>query len=822
MQAQSILIKGRVIDDDTEEGVPFCDVFFEDTNVGVSTDMDGYYEIETENYGDSLAVSALGYETARKAISSDPEQTINFRLGEAGFELMEVVVLAGENPANAFVRGIIDNKKKNDLNNLPSYKVEEYSKVELDLVNIKKLKDSKVMKPFQFIFDNIDSLSDEKPYLPAYILESISDVYHSKGNGKPKTILQARRVSGVSNATVNEFINSMHEDFSVYDNWIKILEKPFVSPFSDMGLFTYEYYIMDSTFIENQWAYKLKFKPKRKQENTFFGNFWVIDTTYAVQRLDMRMSPDVNINLVNRIIVYQEYGLIDSLWLPEKQKVVIDFSPTKNDNTMGIIGRKTVSYKDYEIDKPEIREAYKEKDPEDYFKIKDLEKDDAFWDGERHEELSENEKKIYQMVDSVKNVPIYRTYVDVINTVFSGYKKFGPVELGPYFGIFSTDPVQGPRVSLGAWTSNDFSKWVRFGGYAAYGFKDKEWKYGADLMWILSKRPRAHIELAYLDDVSLSSESTEDFQSSNLLSGLYRRRVYMKLIRTKEGKAAIEKYWKKGWSNRVTFLHRRMDPYGNLNADGEGFNYGYIPDITDPVTMDTTIATTEVIVKLRYAYKEKWLEGEFFRTSLGSRYPIMELQYAKGIKGILGSRYNYHKLTFGMRGWFTLNPIGWTRYRVKAGKTFGTVPYLLAEVHPGNETYFYDTDAFNGLDKYEFASDTYASLIIDHHFDGFILNRIPGIRKLKWRTVATFRTLWGTMSDENLAANAPNLYDEDANARNTYIGFQVPNRRPYMEAGVGIENIFKLLRVDVMWRLNYLEREDVKPFTFRLGVDFNF
>ncbi|MGB1216320.1 MAG: DUF5686 family protein [Saprospiraceae bacterium] len=821
--SQSIIFKGRVIDDDTQEGVPFCDVYFEEQQIGASTDVDGYYELTTSNYGDSLSVIAMGYDVIKKAISAEPEQTINFRLGASDFMLSEVVITAGENPANIIIRDIIKNKKANRVSNLDSYECESYSKVELDLVNVDGIRGNKLMKPFEFIFENMDSLSDEKPFLPAYILERVSDVYHDKSKGKPKEFIKAQRVSGVENQTVNDFINSMHDNFSVYDNWIEILGKQFVSPFSNQGLFYYEYYMQDSTFIEDQWAYKLKFKPKRKQENTFFGTFWVMDSTFAVQRLDMRMSKDVNINLVSRIIIFQEFDYEEKnkMWLPEKQKIVIDFSPTKKDKTAGIIGRKTLSFKDYKINKPETTTTYQERDLETY-SLEGIEKEDAYWQENRHEKLSANEQLIYEMVDSVKNVPMYRTYVTVFQTLVTGYKTFGPVDVGPYFSTYSYDKIQGHRVRLGARTSNQFSKKIRFGGYGAYGFKDKEFKYGADLIWVTSKRPRSQLELKYVNDVSFSSENTEEFVAGNLLSGIYRRPIYQKLIKTQEGKIAFERYWKKGWSNRLTLLNRRMDPYGGVNENGGGFNFTYIPDMSLPTAVDTIVNTTEVIVKLRYAFKEKFIEGNFARSSLGSKYPIIELQYAQGIKGVFGSKYDYQKLTFGMRGFFYMNPIGWMEYKFKAGKTFGQVPFLLAEVMPGNESYTYDKGAFNGVNKYEFAADAYASLILTHHFDGFFLNRIPLIRKLQWRTVTTFRTFYGSMSDENLAANQINFFDKTLPGKTTYTGFRVPSKYPYMEVGVGIENIFKLLRVDVMWRLNYLDNPDAKKLTFRVGFDFNF
>ncbi len=816
-----VTLTGQVIDEDTKEGVPFCNVYFEGTTIGVSTDVDGFYKLYTDEPLDSLSVSAMGYETLRKPITNASEQVINFKLSSSELTLTEVVVVAGENPANAIVRGIIENKSKNRISNFDTYQCESYTKVELDLDNIdEKLRKSKLFKPFEFIFETIDSTSDERPFLPAYIMESIADVYHSKGEGKPKEILKARKISGVENPTVADFINKVQDDYDVYDNWINILDKPIVSPFSNSGLFYYEYYIMDSVYVSGKLCRKLKFKPKRKQENTFYGHFWVVDSSYAIQRLDMRMSPDVNINLVSRVIIYQEYNLLNNdLWVPKKQKTVLDFRPTKQ--VPGLIGRKTISYKDFRLNQSEIQKFYQEKNPEDV-NIYELAKEKEYWDENRHEKLSKNEAIIYATVDSVKNVPMYKTYVDVIYTLTSGLKKIGPIEIGPYWTLYNNNTVEGHRFKLGAWTNLDFSKKVRFGGYLAYGTKDKRLKSGADFHWNITNFPRSKLIGSYKYDVNFSHANSEDLGEGNLFSGVYRRKIAQKLTLAREAKLSYEKFWKKGWSIRSTFLHQHLDPYGEIDDEGNGFNYKYLPDPEISNVVDTTVTTTELIFKLKYAYKEKVVEGAFYRTSLGSRYPIVELQYAAGIKGLLGGDYNYHKLTFAISHWFDIKPIGWSKYVIKAGKTFNQVPFLLAEVHPGNETYFYGPEVFNGMNRYEFASDTYVSFMYNHNFDGFILNKIPLIRKLKWRTVTNFRAVWGTMSNQNRNANQLNLFDETLDGKKTYTGFVTPSDKPYMEAGVGITNILKILRVDALWRLNYLENPDADKFTFRLGMEFYF
>ena len=309
MMAQPYIIQGKVLDADTREAIPFANVYFEGASIGVATDMDGQYIIQSDTYYDTLTASALGYPALKKAIQKDSIQTINFLLLSSEFTFEEVVVLAGENPANEIVRGIIRNKEQNQLKNFQSYQFEKYTKVELDLENInEKLRSKKVFKPFEFIFERIDSSSDEKPFLPVYLNEMVEDVYYVKKEGTPKEVLQAQRTSGVDDQSIIEFIKRIHEDFSIYDNWIYVLEKPLISPFANAALGYYEYYIIDSAYISDQWSYQLKFKPKRKQENTFQGSFWVADSTFSIQLADMRMSPDVNLNLVSRVIIYQEFS----------------------------------------------------------------------------------------------------------------------------------------------------------------------------------------------------------------------------------------------------------------------------------------------------------------------------------------------------------------------------------------------------------------------------------------------------------------------------------------------------------------------------------
>lgn len=815
---QRYLIKGRVSDADTGEGLPFSNVYFPGTSIGTSTDVDGYYELSVTELMDSLAASAIGFKPLTRALRQAPEQELNFALEASELTLTEIVVIAGENPANAIVKGIIKNKENNRLESLDAYQYESYAKVELDFEKIPEgIRKTKLMEPFEFVFESIDSTSDEKPFLPIYINEALTEVYYSKVAGKTASLVKAQRASGTDNTNFIEFVKKIHAPFSVYDNWINVLDKPFVSPFSDAGLSYYEYYILDSAYISGQWSYKLKFKPRRKQENTFFGDFWVADTTFSVQRLNMRMSPDVNINLVTRIIIFQEFEFSEQHWLPSKQKMIVDFSPSEN--APGMIARRTETLRDFRLNPADIQQNFLKKE-KGIPPPPPLINDEAYWQSVRHEPLTKTESAIYAIVDSIKNVPVYKTYVQVAETVLGGYFTFGKIQVGPYFSVFSNNQVEGSRLRLGIRTSDEFSKNMRLSAYAAYGFKDEKWKYGTEFIWILNRLPWTTIGAARRRDISLNSENSEEFQESNLFTGFLRRDIFLKLINVEETKVYYERYWKNGFSNRVTILHRFMDPYGDM-GDG-GFKYAFLNNpggAADQV--DTTINTTEVVLKMRYAPGETFLGEQFDRVSAGTKKPVLEAQYTLGVNGLFGGNYRYHKLSLSLRHWFNVGPAGWFSYRAKVGTTYGTVPFLLLEVHPGNEALFMSRAVFNTMNRYEFASDTYASLIVEHHFDGFFLNHIPLLRKLKWREVVIFKAVMGGMSANNREANRLNAWSPQSGA-DVYTGFRSPSSKPFLEAGVGIENIFQIIRVDALWRLNYLDNPEASRFTLVFGAYFNF
>lgn len=805
--AQKITFSGRVIEDHTEEPLPFANVYLKGTTIGVTTDLDGYYTLETEKKGDTIVASVVGYENIEKPITQAPQQTVNFRMGRQDVVMDVFVVEAGENPAHKIIRDIIKRKPNHNIKKQESYQFEVYNKLELDMTDISdEFMNRKVFKPFKFIFENIDSVSEEKPYLPMFITETISEFYYTQNPEKEKEVIKASKISGVKNESVTQFLGNMYQDIDIYENQMTVLTKNFISPISDNGLFYYEYYLVDSATIDNKWCYNIKFKGKRIQENVFRGDMWVADTSFSIRRISMQLdAKDVNVNFVKKVSVFQEFKVqSDSIWALTKDKLIIDFISTKD--SPGMIGRKTTTYKDFVFNNSEIKNVVADKEE---LVVEDgvFDKGEDFWLTARHEELSENEKAIYAIVDTIKKVPVVKTYVDIVNLLVSGYKEIGNlnVEIGPYFNLVSKNAVEDWRFRIGLKTNSGFNKRIRLKGYVAYGTKDKAFKYGATAKFLLDRKPWQTLEVNYQDDLDIESNSEEEFGEDNILAGLYRRAVPQKLMRVRNMSVNYGRDWgTQGLSTKLGIARKRYDPYFDFYYFGENGS-------DDP---QTVINTSEVRFNARFAYKEKFVSGKFNRVSLGTTSPILSFTYTAGLKNILQSDFNYHKIEFSMQDWYKIGPLGWTSVILKGGKIFGELPFILLDIAPGNETFFFNTYAFNRMDQYEFISDTYASLFLTHHFEGLIMNKLPLIRRLKLRSVISAKIAVGTLSDENIKANTDptgalsnfntlfNEFDLDA------WELKAPdpiNAKPYVEVGAGIENILKLFRVDAIWRLTYTD-----------------
>ena len=800
--AQKTIVKGKVIDSSTGEVLPFVNIAYLHSTIGTISDNDGHFYLETLHPTDSIVASSLGYELERKHVVKGISQEFVFNLKPISLNIEEVVVKPGENPAFRILRQIYDHKKFNNPEKYTSYQYRSYNKLRLDVNNIdNNFKKQPLFKNFQFAFNYMDtSQVFGKNYLPILISESSTHFYYQKSPRIQKEVINAFKMSGVDNKTVSQFSGKMYQQFNIYDNFMTLFEPGFVSPIADFGKLYYKYYLEDSASIDGNWCYKISFKPKRKMERTFYGYFWVADTSWAIKKIQLRVSPDVNINLLNDMIVVDEYSRInDSVWFLTKEDLLMDFYLT--DKTFGFFGRKSSVYDSILVDQP-IPDRIKNLNTDTYVNDQHLDRNESYWDKERKEELTPEDAKTYQMVDSIQKVPFYKTIYGLANMLVDYYYVVGPVELGPYYTLYSHNPIEGNRFRIGGRTSNNFSTKVLLGGHVAYGLGDQRFKYGLEGQYMFNVNPRRDADITYYHDIRQLGKSNNAFLDDNIMTTLLRRRQNYKLTMVDQFNAYYEHEWFQGFSNTISVQHQTIYPTE------------YIPFTVTDVLGDSvpkeSVTSSEITLSTHFSWHEKFLLGKFERVSLGSYYPAVDFDLTYGPKGVLGSNYEYLKLKLNISDKVEVNPFGYFKYRVTAGKILGTLPYPLLELHPGNETYAYDPYAFNMMNYYEFVSDEYLVLSAEQHFDGFFLDHIPLLRRLGFREVVSGKVLFGSLRPENRTV------------MQFPVGLGTLTNKPYMEGGIGVENILKILRIDATWRFTYRDNPGIQNFGLRATLQFNF
>ncbi len=780
--------------------MPFVSIIGVGTTQGTVSDIDGNYTLSIDGHIDSIKAVYVGYKPTVLKIKQGATQIVN--IGMASDNEMAVVdIHPGENPAITILKQVYKHKDDNDKIKLDAYQYEVYNKLEFDLNNITpKMEKSKVMKPVKFIFDNIDSTNpSEKPHLPLFFSESISDIYFLKNPRCKKEVIKGSKVSGLNDASVAQFTGDMYQDVDIYKNDLLVFGKIFVSPVSDNGQAFYKYYLVDSMTIDGHWCYQIQFKPRRKQELLFVGNVWIADTSFAIKRIEMNITDDANINYVNSFYVIQEFNNTSGAWMMTKERVIGDF--VMADKKEGFYGRKTTSYKDIVVNKPMPNDFYTRTD--NLVVEQGAEnRNDSFWVANRHDTLNKQEKGIYQMVDTVQTLKIYHSWQSVVLTAYTGYYTYGLWDFGPWYKTISGNPIEGTRFRLGGRTSNDFSRWCEFSGYTAYGLRDEKFKYAFGFKTYITKKPRQLTGVFYKNDNEILGLSNNAFTTDNILATIFRSTPFSGFTHVEHYEYWYDLEWFKGFETKLSFVTRNMYPIGAFNYQHELPNGG--------TQNFQRITTSEIQLGNRFAYNEKYVESTFTRVSVGTKYPIVQIQYVEGLKGVFGSNYNYRKASINVDDRLRFGVFGYVNYILEAGKIWGTVPYPLLTIHPGNQTYVYDWSAFNMMKYYEFCSDKYAQATIIYHLDGFFLNHIPLMRKLKWREIVSYKWLVGSVSQAN---RNEILFPTTLNSL---------NRGPYMEAGAGIENIFKFFRVDCFWRLSYLDNQNAKPFGVRVSMQVIF
>ena len=809
---------GGIVLDEAGEPIAFANVFLKNSTEGAITDENGNFYIETEETFDFLVVSFIGYEAQEIQLNSKVNYNMEIKLQESSQQLNEVIIYGGKqskknNPAIDILRKIWSKKRKNGLRKFKQYQYDKYEKVEFDLNTIDSaLMKRKIFKGLEFVFQDLDTSNiTGKTYLPIFLNETFTKVYGDNVSNVEKEDVLGNKNSGFeSNQAIIAFVEDLYQDYDIYNNYLKFFDKSFTSPLSRTGIDTYNYVLRDSAFIDNKWCYNITYYPRRKNELTFKGDFWVNDSTYAIKNINLEVSKSANINWVKEVYIEQDFEVVnDSVFLLKRDYMLTDFSFKKKEESKGVYGKRTTVYGDYQFNVEKPKDFYKTKS--NVFDPLVLNRDSTFWDNNRLEVLNKDEMGIYKLLDTLKTVPKFKSYYNIISILGSGYIEIDKwnIDIGDIYSVFGYNDAEGVRFRGGARTYFGQNDPWRLEGYMAYGFMDKKVKHGFSAKFLLDKKSRLIVSGGNRRDVEqlgLSLTSTNDVMGRSIASSsVFTVGSNDRLTNINLSTINIEIEPLTNFRVRVGGSIRSLS-----SALPDAFSLEYV-DPGSPTGVSSEIKQFDVNTLIVYTPGKRTIGYGVERRNINDTYSTILLNYTKGIDGFLESDFNYSKLQFSYSQPWQVGGFGRLYSTIEVGKTFGEVPLGLLNVVPGNQTLFTIYNTFPNLDFYEFVTDTYASLHLEHNFNGRLFSRIPLIRKWNLREFVGLRGVWGELSPENIALSSP-----------TNIPLQAPNEQIYWEYSVGVGNIFKFFRVDLNFRGNYLDNPNARPFSITGSFGFHF
>ncbi len=814
-----VTIKGKVIDGKTKEPLPFVNVTFVGVAVGTTTDFDGNYVIETQWGSDTLEATYVGYESIRKTVTKERRQTIDFVLGGSALELQEVIVKAKKgryrkkgNPAVALIRKVLANKKKNRLEHHDYYEYDKYEKVQLDINNLTdKFRNRKLLKKVDFIFDYVDTSDiNNKPFLPVYIQETTGKVYYRKSPGSTKEFRDGYKTANLDDylneESVSTIMDKLYHDIDIYDNHIMLLTVQFISPLAFFAPDYYKFYITDTLQYEGMEVIHMSFIPRNKSDFGFTGSMYIVnDPSYRVVKVDLGVIKGINLNFVKAIKVEQTFAPVqtdrDTTWVLKKDVITVDYNITKKG--MGFYGTRTSIHDNHVFNVK--REDDKYGGVNNLVTAKDAKKkDEEFWLQKRPEALTRQEEGVYYMIDTIQTVPAFKRAVNVVSFILTGYTTgLGIVDYGPIHAFYSFNDVEGSRLRFGGKTNFRMSKKLQLEGYLAYGFKDKQFKYQASALYSFNEDfesyPLHYVKVSAERETRFPGQELRLFSEDNFFLS-FRRGNANKMLSYDTYAIDYHMETRNNFTFGLNLTSRRQRPLGGLNF--KFFKNGEASNLTH-------IQTSEVGLLLKWAPNAQFWNGKRFKVTLKNKHPIFTFTYKMGIKDVLAGDYNYHRVNLNINKRFYMSIFGLGDMELEGGAIFGEkLPYFLLHLPRANQTFAYQNFAFNLMNFLEFSSDRYVSLKYTHFFKGFFFNKIPLFKRLKLREVATFRILYGQLTD----ANNPNIdreliqFEQEEDGRPTTYTLE---NKPYMEVSVGMTNIFKFLRIDLVQRLTHLDHPTV-------------
>ena len=829
---------GIVKDSITGEPLPFVSVYFDGSTIGAMTDDNGTFTLQNNQGYTKLAAASLGYDT--KFIDLKPgkkNDNLEVLLKPTAFEISEVVVkpkrekyTRKDNPAVELIKKVIAHKNDNRIEAKPEYQTEVYEKLSLSLDNFNpNLDKNKFLKKFKFIKNYLDTSEfNGKPILTVSVRENLSDFYYRKSPKAEKTIVRAKRMQGIDKTLddgggITSNLEEIFKSINIFDNNIPILLNRFVSPLSSTLATTYyHYYIMDTLDVGGDKCVDLAFVPANSESYGFTGRLYItLDGNYAVKKVLLNTPANINLNWVDKLRIEQEFKQMpDSTWVLDQENTFVNFYVVKG--TQQLYAHQLRNYDNYNFN---VQNA------DSVFGLlgalhvlpEATAQPDTFWTHNRPIPLKEKEDALKDLLGQLRKVPAFNAIIKTAEILITGYiptandKKVTKFDFGPMNTTFSANHLEGFRMRVGGMTTANLNPYWFASGYLAYGTNDRKIKYNLKLTHSFTKKEYHEGEnpvnnLSFIQEYDVYTPG-QDFlftSKDNIFVAWKVGEPVTKMQYIRKSVLQYEKEWLNGLTWKSWIMNQNNEAAGTLQyiKRDESGNLYHIKDFT----------TSEIGTQLRFAPGERAYNGRSGKESvfnLSKDAPVFKLSHQLGIKGVLGGDYYYNHTEISAEKRIWLSSFGHIDAQVKAGKVWDKVPFPLLILPNTNQSVTIQPEAFHMMNALEFVTDQYVSFNATYYLKGWILNRIPGIKWLRLREVLSFNMIYGGLTDKNNPTLTPGLFLLPD-------GTQPLGSTPYMECSVGLENIFKILRIDYYRRLTYLDHPDIKKGGIRIALRFTF
>lgn len=818
-------INGEVIDAEDGGPIPYASVVYKGNNVATKANGNGQFSISRHN-GWRLTFSSVGYQSQVINVGPSTPGKLIIRLKTDNQKLQEVTVKSKkksryrrkDNPAVELMRKVIAAKKKASIKHHDYYRYNNYQKITLGLNDINpEMLGKGVFKKYPWLADQVEvSQYNDKLVLPLTVDETLTEHYYRKSPQKEKAVIIGQKSSGINDLfqTGNILTTVMRDVFSdvdIYDDYILLLRHKFSSPIGRDAIQFYRYYITDTVYVGQDRCIMVDFLPNNQQDFGFRGQIYILDdSTYQVKRCQLNIPRASDVNWVEGMQCMQEFTRqSNGEWLLTVDDMIVELFVT--DFITKVLVTRTTRMSDFSFEPLSKKQM---KGGEQEVARGASNRNDAFWEKHRQVEFTKSERQMGSFLDHIEKLKGYKIAIFIAKAFVENYletasrEKPSKFDVGPINTMVSQNFYDGLRFRLSGQTTANLNPHLFWKGYYAYGTRHNEHYYNTEFTYSFKEReylpqefPARNITFSSKRDVALPSDKYVKTDKDNVFTSFKVHDVdKMFLYNTQQ--LSFDYETSHHFRVTTTLKTEDMKPIGDIS---------FVP-LTAPQQSIFSIRTTEATLGLRWAPDEKFINTKQRRRTINSDAWVISLQHTVGLNRFLGGqyKYNYTQFDYTKRTWL---PMSWGRIDLKfrAAAQWNQVPYPLLVIPQANLSYILDYGAFSTMNNMEFLTDRYASLMLNWEMGGKILNRIPLLKKLKWREVMEFKSMWGHLTDRNNPALQPN------NSVLMYFpagSYTIDSKRPFMEYAVGVQNIFNLLQIEYVRRLNYLDL----PTSYKHGI----